>query len=52
MMKNCKIEADWKLVGSSQSTVEDYLELSKFEKTMVSILCVKTHHHLAPTVVQ
>jgi hypothetical protein len=38
MMKNWKTEVDWKLVGSSRSTIEDYLELSKFEKNkLVSI---------------
>jgi len=32
MMKKCKTEVDWKIFGSSRSTIEYYLELSKFEK--------------------
>jgi hypothetical protein len=51
MMKNWRIEADWKLVGSLRSKIEYYLELSKFEK-QIGLHWVKTHQHLAPNVGQ
>jgi len=37
MMKDWRVESDWKLVGSSRSIFENYLELSKLEKNLVSI---------------